>query len=83
MIYDGIFICYFAQICNRVMALDKCQIFVSAQYFENKWIEFTKFLYALILTRSRLGLLPVIFRKFVKELGPLIDVRISFQLNIY
>ena len=40
------------------------------------------FVYALILTRSRLRLLPVIFCKFVKELWPLIDVRISFPLNI-
>ena len=39
------------------------------------------FVYVLILTRSRLGLLPVIFRKIVKELWPLIDVRISFPLN--
>ena len=38
---------------------------------------------ALILTRSRLGLLPVIFCKFVTELWPSIDVRISFPLNIF
>ena len=35
------------------------------------------------MTRSRLGLLPVIFRKFVKELWHLFDVRNSFQLNIF
>ena len=34
------------------------------------------------LTRSSLGLLPVIFRKILTELRPLIDVRISFPLNI-
>ena len=33
---------------------------------------------AFILTRSRFGLLPVIFRKFVTELWPLIDVRFHF-----
>ena len=40
------------------------------------------FAYALILTRSRFGLLPAIFRKFVTESWPLIDVRFSFQFNI-
>ena len=34
------------------------------------------------LTRSSLGLLPVIFRKILTELWPLIDVRNSFPLNI-
>ena len=33
------------------------------------------FVYALISTRSRLGLLHVIFFNFVTELWPLIDVR--------
>ena len=28
----------FSHICNKVMALDLCQIFVSAQYLENKMI---------------------------------------------
>ena len=37
---------------------------------------------ALIVTRSRLGLLPVIFCKFVTELWPLIDVIFLFLLNI-
>ena len=36
------------------------------------------FVYALILTRSRLGLLAGIFHKFVKELWPLIDFRFCF-----
>ena len=40
------------------------------------------FVYALILTRSRLGLLPVIFR-IVIELWPFIDFRFSFPFNIY
>ena len=35
-----------------------------------------------MLTRSKLGLLPV-FRKFVTELWPLIDVIILFTLNIF
>ena len=38
--------------------------------------------YALILTTSRMGLLRVNFRKFIRELWPFIDVRISFPLNI-
>ena len=40
------------------------------------------FLYRLILTRPRLGLLRVIFGKFVTELWPLIDARILFFHNI-
>ena len=42
----------------------------------------TKFVYSLTLIRSRLGLLHIIFGKFATELQPLIDVRISFPLNI-
>ena len=41
------------------------------------------FEYAFIMKRSRLGLLAVIFRLFVTELWPLIDVRISFPVNIF
>ena len=41
------------------------------------------FAYALTQTRSRLGLLSVNFHKFIKDLWPLIDVRISFLLNIF
>ena len=54
---------HFSHICNGVMALDLClnfiHNFVSAQYLE------PKFVYALILTICRLGLLPVIFHKLV------------------
>ena len=59
-----------------------CHNFVSAQYLENKLIEFHKILYAFILTRSTLGLLRIIFRSIVPELWPLIYPIISFQLNI-
>ena len=38
--------------------------------------------YAFILTRSRLRLFSVIFRKCVTELWPMFDVRISFLLHI-
>ena len=41
--------CRFSQICNRAMALDWCQIFISSQYLENKWIEFHQIMYAFIL----------------------------------
>ena len=41
------------------------------------------FVYAFILTISRLGLLPVIFGLFVTELWPLIDARILFLLNVF
>ena len=36
-----------------------------------------------ILTRSRLGLLPVMFCLFVSELWPLTDLRILFALIIF
>ena len=41
------------------------------------------FVYAFILTISRLGLLYVIFCLFVSELWPLINVRILFLLNVF
>ena len=41
------------------------------------------FVYPLKLTRSRLGLLSVVYSKFETELWSLIDVRISFSLNIF
>ena len=41
------------------------------------------FIFAFILTRSRLRLLPSMFCLFVAELWPLIDVRILFLLNIF
>ena len=50
-------------------------ILVSTQYLENTMIE-------LILISSRLRLLPVIFRKFVTDICPSIDIRFSFLLNI-
>ena len=64
------------------MALGLCQNsvqnFVSTQYLENGLIEcLPNFVCALVLTRSRLELLPVIFRKFVTELWPLIDVLLN------
>ena len=40
------------------------------------------FVYAFILTRSRFGLLHIIFLTFAAELWPLIDIRIWFPLNI-
>ena len=68
---------YFSQICNRVTALDRCQNFVSAQYFVQP-----NFDYTLTMLRSRLEFLIVIVYKFDTELWPLIHVRISFPLNI-
>ena len=41
------------------------------------------FVYAFILTISRLELSPVIFCLFVTELWPFIDVRIWFLLNVF
>ena len=42
----------------------------------------SNFVSALILTRSRFGLLLINFRKFATELWPFIAVRIWFPLNI-
>ena len=70
------------QTCTSVMAIDLRLKFVSAQYHKNKFTVSPNFIYAFILTRSTLGLLAVIFGKFLTELWPLIEVRISFQLNI-
>ena len=39
------------------------------------------FVYTLILKRSRLGLLHIIFRTFITKLWPLIDVKISFRIS--
>ena len=58
----------FLQICNRVMTLDNYQTFDSAQYLENKCIEFHQFVNAFIFIRSGLRLLPPIFCLFVVEL---------------
>ena len=65
------------------MALNLHQNFVSAQYLANYMTYFSpNFIYAIILTRSSLGLLHVIFRKFVLELWPVIYAKISFLFNI-
>ena len=82
-IKDKIVTRQFSQIYNRVIALDWCQNFVSAQYPSWEQIDriWPNFAYALILTWSRLGLLRINFREFIKELWPLIDVRISFPFN--
>ena len=60
------------------MALDRFQNFVSAPYLENERTEFDQNLY----THSYLGLLTILFCKFITELLSLIDVRIWFPLNI-
>ena len=39
-----VFTCYLVQISNKVMALDWQQNFVSAQYLDDKWIEFHQIL---------------------------------------
>ena len=63
-IYVGIDTRLFSHICNRVMALDVPQNFVSPQYQQSVISSPT-------LTRSTLGLSHDIFRTFVPELWPL------------
>ena len=41
----GLFTIIFSKDCNRVMALDRCQNFNSAQYLENELTEFDQLLY--------------------------------------
>ena len=50
-------------------ALNRCQNLYPEFIFIRMDRILTKFIYTLILTRSRLGLLTVIFRKFVTELS--------------
>ena len=68
---------------NRVMALDWGQSSVSAQYLENKWVEFDQILHV-HWGWQYLGwdYYISIWCKFLTELWPLIDVRISFRLSI-
>ena len=54
--------------------------FVFAQYLENKLIDFYQILYMHRYCQD-LGLLHIIFRKFVTELWPLSDVGISFRIS--
>ena len=67
--------------CTRVMALDLRRNFYSAQYLEVLDIFSPNLIYAFIWTRSSMGLLQVILRKFVPELWPFINAKILFQFN--
>ena len=70
---------HFSDICTRVMALDLCQNFVSAQYLENKWTEFHQTLFMHHIDKIYVG---IVFRTFVPMLWPLIYAKISFPSNI-
>ena len=64
------------------MVIDLLQNFVSTQYVENKMTEFHQMLkYALILTRSELGLLHVIVCTFMPSYGPWFTLEISLHEN--
>ena len=56
-----------------------CYCSISWEQIDRIWPYFA---YALILSRSRSGLLHINFCKFIMELWPLVNVRISFPLNI-
>ena len=56
-----------SQIDNMIMVQGYCRNFVSAHRLVNKLIEL---IYALVLTRSRLGWLRVNFLKFTTQSGP-------------
>ena len=73
----------FLLIYNRVMALDSCRNFVSAQYLKNKLMEFDQILHMHWYWQD-LGwdCYASIFRKFIKELWSLIDGGIWFLFNI-
>ena len=59
--------------------------FCPAQYLGNNEMNriLSNFVIALILTRSRLGLLPFVFHKILSEFWPLLDVRFLFLFNIF
>ena len=65
----------FSQIYNTVY----CQNFISTKYLNEIWPSFA---YALMLTRSRLELLLLNFRRFTTQLWPWVIVKILFPLNI-
>ena len=58
------------------MALYLSQNFAPPKYLESQLVEFHQILYMhFFLARSSLGLLHIIFRKFVPELWPLINAK--------
>ena len=68
-----------SSVCSSI----RHNFFVSAQYLQNFFYKiYQNFVYALILTLSSLGLLHIIFPKFVPELWSFIYAKISFPLNI-
>ena len=64
------------------MALDLLQNIISALYLENKWTDLTKLYITIYTDKIYVGIVSCNFRKFVRELWPLIDVRIMLPLNI-
>ena len=82
-IYVGIH-CYtsYLHICTRVMALDLLQNFVSVQYLENKWTDFSKLYISIYTDKIYVGIVSCHFSQFVRELWPFIDVRLMLPLNI-
>ena len=74
------FVRIFMVILNRVMALHWCHFHsISWEIINEIWPDFA---YVLILKTSRLELFRINFQKLITVLWPLIDVRISFLLNI-
>ena len=67
----------------RVIALDRCQKLVFAQYLENGWREFNQILDTLYYWQNLCCYSKAsFFRKFATELQPLINIRNWFLLNI-
>ena len=80
---SGLLHIIFLLISSRVMARDLLKKKSPLNILRKNGQILTKLLYdCFILTRSTLGLLAVIFQKFVRELCPSIDVRITLPLNI-
>ena len=69
--------CHSLQICYIVIA-DLCSCSISWEQMDRI---LPNFVCSLIFTRSRLGLVPVIFPKLVTDLWPLIGVRFLFPLK--
>ena len=69
-------------VSSKLWPLIYARISFPLNILRKNWQNSPNFIYALILTRSRLGLLHKIVRIFVLELWPLIYARILFPLNI-
>ena len=80
MIYVGIVTHHFSHTCTRV--IDLSQHLVSVNILRTNRPNFTKLYLTIYTDNIYVGFVSCHFRKFVRELWPLIDVRITLPFNI-